>query len=153
MCLQVLLDWCVSEPVLQRHQGGYRAVMNTSALIRDVQLINCVLLCWRLWGRADTRVWHVGLQALAALVRGDHPHRGFNVQQMQNVQLVHKITMIFLVSPTTDTRRLLSIEYLLLMISYVWSLWLLLMFVTFYCLDYLLTFLLNWCINIKSKGC
>ena len=98
MCLQVLLDWCVSEPVLQRHLGGYRAITNTLALIRDVQLINCVLLSWRVWGRADTRVWHVGLQALVALVRGDHPHRGFNVQQMQNVQLVHKITMIFLVS-------------------------------------------------------
>ena len=97
-CFQVLLDWCVTEPVLQRNATTYSAVTNTSALIRDVQLIVSVLLAWRVWERADPRVWRVGLQALAALVRGDHPHRGFNEQQMQNALLVNRITMIFLVS-------------------------------------------------------
>ena len=109
----------MTEPVLQHHATTYSAVTNTSALIRDVQLVGCILLAWRVWERADSRVWHVGLQALAALVRGDHPHRGFNVQQMQNALLVNRITMIFLVGidcacvSNLDPVRLVNVSQML----------------------------------------
>ena len=57
-CFQVLLEYCLTSPVLQRSKPSDSCELNVSnrALIHDVYVISHVLLDWRVWENTKTEV-------------------------------------------------------------------------------------------------
>jgi len=95
----VLLDVCLSKPVLIYSQSGQRYQLDgsTDALIQDTQIIMDLLLAWKIWEKAEDGIWILVFEALELLIRPEHPHRSFNIQQLQNANLIEKMLMICLV--------------------------------------------------------
>ena len=60
----------------------------------NLNVLEQVLLCWRVWERASTMVWQMGLQSLDLLIRESHPSRAFNMRQLYNGDIVNKILTI-----------------------------------------------------------
>uniref|UniRef100_A0A8C2YH27 Lysosomal trafficking regulator n=1 Tax=Coturnix japonica TaxID=93934 RepID=A0A8C2YH27_COTJA len=89
-CLNTLLEGCCSGEILYINENG-QFVLDTdsTAVIQDVQLLEKLLLDWKIWSKAKQGVWETLLAALEILIRANHHQQMFNVKQLLKAQVVH----------------------------------------------------------------
>ncbi|XP_032864787.2 lysosomal-trafficking regulator [Tyto alba] len=88
--LKTLLEGCCSDEILYINQNG-QFVLDTdsAAVIQDVQLLEKLLLDWKIWSKAKQGVWESLLAALEILIRANHHQQMFNIKQLLKAQVVH----------------------------------------------------------------
>uniref|UniRef100_A0A803Y313 Lysosomal trafficking regulator n=1 Tax=Meleagris gallopavo TaxID=9103 RepID=A0A803Y313_MELGA len=88
--LKTLLEGCCSGEILYINENG-QFVLDTdsTAVIQDVQLLEKLLLDWKIWSKAKQGVWETLLAALEILIRANHHQQMFNVKQLLKAQVVH----------------------------------------------------------------
>ncbi|NXC46503.1 LYST regulator, partial [Penelope pileata] len=92
--LKTLLEGCCSGEVLYINENG-QFVLDTdsTAVIQDVQLLEKLLLDWKIWSKAKVisilGVWETLLAALEILIRANHHQQMFNIKQLLKAQVVH----------------------------------------------------------------
>ncbi|XP_031447992.1 lysosomal-trafficking regulator [Phasianus colchicus] len=88
--LKTLLEGCCSAEILYINENG-QFVLDTdsTAVIQDVQLLEKLLLDWKIWSKAKQGVWETLLAALEILIRANHHQQMFNVKQLLKAQVVH----------------------------------------------------------------
>ncbi|XP_036893214.1 lysosomal-trafficking regulator isoform X1 [Sturnira hondurensis] len=88
--LQTLLEGCCGEDILHVSENGeFKLDVDSKAIIQDVQLLEELLLDWKIWNKAEPGVWATLLAALEVLIRADHPQQMFNVKQLLKARVVH----------------------------------------------------------------
>ncbi|XP_065586174.1 lysosomal-trafficking regulator [Cyrtonyx montezumae] len=94
--LKTLLEGCCSGEILYVNENG-QFVLDTdsTAVIQDVQLLEKLLLDWKIWSKAKQGVWETLLAALEILIRADHHQQMFNVKQLLKAQVVQHFLLTF----------------------------------------------------------
>ena len=69
--------------------------LKSEAVVRDASVIEHVIMNWNVWEGSHKDIMELLFQALASLVRDDHPYQTFNIKQFQVVNLVSKIFKIY----------------------------------------------------------
>ena len=86
MCDGVLL----SEP--NEVQGGFLEIIpNSSAIVKNVLILQTLILDWKIWSDAPLMVQELLWKALQSLVRSDHRWVSFNIQQFKRARVVDKL--------------------------------------------------------------
>ncbi|KAM6355196.1 lysosomal-trafficking regulator [Podargus strigoides] len=88
--LKTLLEGCCSNEILYINENG-QFVLDTdsTAVIQDIQLLEKLLLDWKIWSKAKQGVWETLLAALEILIRANHHQKMFNIKQLLKAQVVH----------------------------------------------------------------
>ncbi|KAG8444521.1 hypothetical protein GDO86_009617 [Hymenochirus boettgeri] len=88
--LKTLLEGCTGEEMLNISEAGQINLnVHSSAVIQDVQLLEHILLDWKIWAKAEIGVWKNLLTALEILIRDNHPQQMFNIEQLLKARVVH----------------------------------------------------------------
>ncbi|NXK24793.1 LYST regulator, partial [Arenaria interpres] len=88
--LKTLLEGCCSDEILYINENGQFVLdADSTAVIQDVQLLEKLLLDWKIWSKAKEGVWETLLAALEILIRGNHHQQMFNIKQLLKAQVVH----------------------------------------------------------------
>ncbi|XP_051470632.1 lysosomal-trafficking regulator isoform X2 [Apus apus] len=88
--LKTLLDGCCSDEILYINENGqFMLDTDSTAVIQDVQLLEKLLLDWKIWSKAKQGVWETLLAALEILIRANHHEQMFNIKQLLKAQVVH----------------------------------------------------------------
>ncbi|XP_035176417.1 lysosomal-trafficking regulator [Oxyura jamaicensis] len=88
--LKTLLEGCCSGEILYTNENGqFMLVADSTAVIQDVQLLEKLLLDWKIWSKAKQGVWETLLAALEILIRANHHQQMFNIKQLLKAQVVH----------------------------------------------------------------
>ncbi|KAM9196354.1 LOW QUALITY PROTEIN: lysosomal-trafficking regulator [Mergus octosetaceus] len=88
--LKTLLEGCCSGEVLYINENGqFMLDVDSTAVIQDVQLLEKLLLDWKIWSKAKQGVWETLLAALEILIRANHHQQMFNIKQLLKAQVVH----------------------------------------------------------------
>ena len=64
-------------------------------MLCDTQIVMKVLLSWRVWESAADSVWLLALNALNSLVRPDHLHQQYNINQLCDAGVIVKMLDIW----------------------------------------------------------
>ncbi|KAJ3609859.1 hypothetical protein NHX12_021953 [Muraenolepis orangiensis] len=108
--LKTLLDGCCSESILTLGEDGqFRLDTESSAVVRDIQLLSDILLDWKIWAKAEAGVWETLLAALEVLIRVHHPQQVFNIRQFLKAQVVHRFLLTCQVLQENRDEHLTSI--------------------------------------------
>ncbi|XP_041350649.1 lysosomal-trafficking regulator-like isoform X2 [Gigantopelta aegis] len=96
--LKALLNSCTSESVFRPDASATKPVLRlgTEAVVRDISIVEHLLLSWRLWDEAEEDVVELLFLVLKVLVREDHPYRSVNVKQYKAGNILMKIFSIYL---------------------------------------------------------
>uniref|UniRef100_A0A8B9C5A1 Lysosomal trafficking regulator n=1 Tax=Anser brachyrhynchus TaxID=132585 RepID=A0A8B9C5A1_9AVES len=87
---KTLLEGCCSGEILYINENGqFMLDTDSTAVIQDVQLLEKLLLDWKIWSKAKQGVWETLLAALEILIRANHHHQMFNIKQLLKAQVVH----------------------------------------------------------------
>uniref|UniRef100_A0A8B9VJT6 Lysosomal trafficking regulator n=2 Tax=Anas zonorhyncha TaxID=75864 RepID=A0A8B9VJT6_9AVES len=88
--LKTLLEGCCSGEILYINENGqFMLDTDSTAVIQDVQLLEKLLLDWKIWSKAKQGVWETLLTALEILIRANHHQQMFNIKQLLKAQVVH----------------------------------------------------------------
>ncbi|KAI1240799.1 hypothetical protein IHE44_0009242 [Lamprotornis superbus] len=88
--LKTLLEGCCSDEILYINENGqFHLDPDSTAVIQDVQLLEKLLLDWKIWSKAKQGVWETLLAALEILIRANHHQQMFNIKQLLKAQVVH----------------------------------------------------------------
>ncbi|XP_069463086.1 lysosomal-trafficking regulator [Ambystoma mexicanum] len=88
--LKTLLTGCCDEHILRiTDSGQFILQIGTTAVIRDIKLLEEILFEWKIWSKAQKGVWETLLASLEILIRNDHPQQMFNVKQLLRARIVH----------------------------------------------------------------
>ncbi|NWX87962.1 LYST regulator, partial [Nothoprocta pentlandii] len=88
--LKTLLEGCCSDEILYISENGqFMLDTDSTAVIQDVQLLEKLLLDWKIWSKAKEGVWETLLAALEILIRANHHQQMFNIKQLLKAQVVH----------------------------------------------------------------
>ncbi|XP_038616670.1 lysosomal-trafficking regulator isoform X2 [Tachyglossus aculeatus] len=88
--LKTLLEGCCGEEILHVNEDGqFQLDANSSAVIRDVKLLEELLFDWKIWSKAEQGVWETLLAALEVLIRDSHHQQMFNIKQLLKARVVH----------------------------------------------------------------
>ncbi|XP_040407052.1 lysosomal-trafficking regulator [Cygnus olor] len=88
--LKTLLEGCCSGEILYINENGqFMLDTGSTAVIQDVQLLEKLLLDWKIWSKAKQGVWETLLAALEILIRANHHQQMFNIKQLLKAQVVH----------------------------------------------------------------
>ncbi|XP_075352061.1 lysosomal-trafficking regulator isoform X4 [Mycteria americana] len=88
--LKTLLEGCCSDEILYINENGqFMLDTDSTAVIQDVQLLEKLLLDWKIWSKAKQGVWETLLTALEILIRANHHQQMFNIKQLLKAQVVH----------------------------------------------------------------
>ncbi|NXG68610.1 LYST regulator, partial [Baryphthengus martii] len=88
--LKILLEGCCSDEILYINENGqFTLDTDSTAVIKDVQLLEKLLLDWKIWSKAKQGVWETLLAALEILIRANHHQQMFNIKQLLKAQVVH----------------------------------------------------------------
>ncbi|NXI45336.1 LYST regulator, partial [Galbula dea] len=88
--LKTLLDGCCSDEILYVNENGqFMLDTDSTAVIQDIQLLEKLLLDWKIWSKAKQGVWETLLAALEILIRANHHQQMFNIKQLLKAQVVH----------------------------------------------------------------
>ena len=88
MCDGVLL----SEP--NEAQGKFlQVVPNSSAIVKNVLVLQTLILDWKIWNDAPIMVQELLWHALQSLVRSDHRWVSLNILQFKRARVVDKILL------------------------------------------------------------
>uniref|UniRef100_A0A8C0C537 Lysosomal trafficking regulator n=1 Tax=Buteo japonicus TaxID=224669 RepID=A0A8C0C537_9AVES len=87
---KTLLEGCCSDEILYINENGqFLLDTDSAAVIQDVQLLEKLLLDWKIWSKAKQGVWETLLAALEILIRANHHQQMFNIKQLLKAQVVH----------------------------------------------------------------
>uniref|UniRef100_A0A8C3CJG0 Lysosomal trafficking regulator n=1 Tax=Cairina moschata TaxID=8855 RepID=A0A8C3CJG0_CAIMO len=87
---KTLLEGCCSGEILYINENGqFMLDTDSTAVIQDVQLLEKLLLDWKIWSKAKQGVWETLLAALEILIRANHHQQMFNIKQLLKAQVVH----------------------------------------------------------------
>ena len=112
----VLINLSCSAPVTLTSGGkNFASVLHSDALVVDPDLLSFTVQCWKLWQRlpdrspsSDGDTLDLLLRTLQHLLRDNHPHRQFNVRQMERAKilplLLHMATVSFIVNILLNNR-------------------------------------------------
>uniref|UniRef100_A0A672U8V4 Lysosomal trafficking regulator n=1 Tax=Strigops habroptila TaxID=2489341 RepID=A0A672U8V4_STRHB len=90
MIHRTLLEGCCSDEILYINENGqFMLDTDSTAVIQDVQLLEKLLLDWKIWSKAKQGVWETLLAALEILIRANHHQQMFNIKQLLKAQVVH----------------------------------------------------------------
>uniref|UniRef100_A0A8C6NGL9 Uncharacterized protein n=1 Tax=Melopsittacus undulatus TaxID=13146 RepID=A0A8C6NGL9_MELUD len=88
--LKTLLEGCCSDEILYINENGqFMLDTDSTAVIQDVQILEKLLLDWKIWSKAKQGVWETLLAALEILIRANHHQQMFNIKQLLKAQVVH----------------------------------------------------------------
>ncbi|NWX51324.1 LYST regulator, partial [Steatornis caripensis] len=88
--LKTLLEGCCSDEILYINENGqFMLDTDSTAVIQDVQLLEKLLLDWKIWSKAKQGVWETLLAALEILIGANHHQQMFNIKQLLKAQVVH----------------------------------------------------------------
>ncbi|XP_032039387.1 lysosomal-trafficking regulator [Aythya fuligula] len=88
--LKTLLEGCCSGEILYINENGqFMLDTDSTAVIQDVELLEKLLLDWKIWSKAKQGVWETLLAALEILIRANHHQQMFNIKQLLKAQVVH----------------------------------------------------------------
>ncbi|NWH59347.1 LYST regulator, partial [Geococcyx californianus] len=88
--LKTLLEGCCSDEILYINENGqFMLDTDSTVVIQDVQLLEKLLLDWKIWSKAKQGVWETLLAALEILIRANHHQQMFNIKQLLKAQVVH----------------------------------------------------------------
>ncbi|KAJ7426520.1 Lysosomal-trafficking regulator [Willisornis vidua] len=94
--LKTLLEGCCSDEILYINENGqYQLDTDSTAVIQDVQLLEKLLLDWKIWSKAKQGVWETLLAALEILIRANHHQQMFNIKQLLKAQVVHHFLLTY----------------------------------------------------------
>ncbi|KAL5007985.1 hypothetical protein ScPMuIL_013566 [Solemya velum] len=95
--LKALFDASTTESLFRFDLETGKLILrrNTEAVVRDVTIIENVVLNWRMWGNSDIHAVVLLFLALEALVSERHPLQDFNIKQFHSVNLTNKIFLIY----------------------------------------------------------
>ncbi|XP_067321110.1 lysosomal-trafficking regulator [Anolis sagrei] len=87
--LQTLLAGCCSEKMIHMDENGQFILdVETKAVIQDVQLLEELLLDWKIWSKSQQGVWEMLLSSLEVLIRDTHWQQMFNIKQLLKARVV-----------------------------------------------------------------
>uniref|UniRef100_A0A8B9GD19 Lysosomal trafficking regulator n=1 Tax=Amazona collaria TaxID=241587 RepID=A0A8B9GD19_9PSIT len=90
MIHRTLLEGCCSDEILYVNENGqFMLDTDSTAVIQDVQILEKLLLDWKIWSKAKKGVWETLLAALEILIRANHHQQMFNIKQLLKAQVVH----------------------------------------------------------------
>ncbi|KAK7504327.1 hypothetical protein BaRGS_00004631, partial [Batillaria attramentaria] len=94
----VLFDAATTESVFKPDNANNRLALrkSTESIVRNVAVISQLLLCWQIWQQGDEQLMELILAALVLLVAKEHPHRAFNIKQMQAGGIVRVLFHVYL---------------------------------------------------------
>ncbi|XP_062980418.1 lysosomal-trafficking regulator [Elgaria multicarinata webbii] len=88
--LQTLLEGCCSEKMIHLNENGQFILdAESRAVIQDVQLLEELLLDWKIWSKSQQGVWETLLSALEVLIQDNHWQQMFNIKQLLKARVVH----------------------------------------------------------------
>ncbi|KAM4694759.1 lysosomal-trafficking regulator [Discoglossus pictus] len=88
--LKTLLEGCTGDQMLKQSENGqFNLDVDSTSVIQDVQLLEHLLLDWKIWSKAEAGVWETLLAALEVLIRDNHPQQMFNIKQLLKARVVH----------------------------------------------------------------
>ena len=80
----------IGEP--DEKEGGFMQIVpNSSAIVKNVLILQTVFLDWKIWSNAPLMVQELMWQALQSLVRSDHRWAALNILQFKRARVVDKI--------------------------------------------------------------
>ncbi|XP_043931740.1 lysosomal-trafficking regulator [Protopterus annectens] len=92
--LKTLLDGCCSDSVFNISEDGqFQLKIDSQAVIQDLDLLEELLLDWKIWGHALPGVWETLLSALEILIRVGHPQQMFNTKQLLKAKVLHRFLL------------------------------------------------------------
>ncbi|XP_048259527.1 lysosomal-trafficking regulator-like isoform X2 [Haliotis rufescens] len=96
--LKALLDSCTSESLFRPDASACIPILRlgTEAVVRDISILQQLLLSWRVWEKAEEGVLELLFQSLQTLIRPDHQHRDVNIKQFRAGGIMNKIFYIYL---------------------------------------------------------
>ncbi|XP_053374768.1 lysosomal-trafficking regulator-like isoform X2 [Mercenaria mercenaria] len=97
LTLKVIMDAATTESLYRFSPGSSDMMLKhkTDAVIRDVTIIEHLVLHWLNWERCDQSVTEMLFAGLACLVQEEHPHQNFNIKQYQAINIVNKIFKVY----------------------------------------------------------
>ncbi|XP_018413216.1 PREDICTED: lysosomal-trafficking regulator [Nanorana parkeri] len=88
--LKTLLYGCTGDWLLNINENGqFNLKFDSTAVIKDIQLLEHLLLDWKIWSKAEAGVWETLLTSLQILIRDNHPLKVFNIKQFLKARVVH----------------------------------------------------------------
>ncbi|KAM5163021.1 lysosomal-trafficking regulator [Mantella aurantiaca] len=88
--LKILLYGCTGDWLVgQNENGQFNLKFDSTAVIKDIQLLEHLLLDWKIWSKAEDGVWEMLLTSLQILIRDNHPLKVFNIKQFLKARVVH----------------------------------------------------------------
>ncbi|XP_072265185.1 lysosomal-trafficking regulator isoform X2 [Pyxicephalus adspersus] len=88
--LKILLYGCTGVWLLNINKNGqFNLNFDSTAVIKDIQLLEHLLLDWKIWSKAEAGVWETLLTSLQILIRDNHPFKVFNIKQFLRARVVH----------------------------------------------------------------
>ncbi|KAM9317348.1 lysosomal-trafficking regulator [Gastrophryne carolinensis] len=88
--LKTLLHGCTGDWLLYLNENGQCNLnVDSTAVIKDIRLLEHLLLDWKIWSKAEAGVWESLLSALEVLIRDSHPYKIFNITQLLKASVVH----------------------------------------------------------------
>ena len=102
----VLLNLCCSNPLVSFPSGGtlYKISTQSDSVIVDSKLLVFALQCWKHWQRqpdytdAQGTTLSLVLRIFQNLLKDNHPHRDFNVHQMEAAKVLDHLLYLGKVS-------------------------------------------------------
>ena len=91
------MDAATTESLFKYPTGSEKMSVRqkSEAVVRDASVIEHLIMNWNVWEGSDSDIMELLFQALASLVREDHPYQTFNIKQFQVVNLVSKVFKIY----------------------------------------------------------
>ncbi|XP_068087878.1 lysosomal-trafficking regulator isoform X2 [Hyperolius riggenbachi] len=88
--LKALLKGCTGDYLLLIDENEQHVLnFDSAAVIKDVRLLEHLLLDWKIWSKAEAGVWETLLTSLEILIRDNHPHKVFNIKQLLKASVVN----------------------------------------------------------------
>ena len=88
--IKVLINSSVTAPLLRwsSHTSRYDIIVDNSSLICDERIIAEMILSWRCWEETSHEVFLLALKALNSLVKSDHCHATYNIEQLRRTDVI-----------------------------------------------------------------
>ena len=94
-------------------QGGFLQIApNSTAIVKNVLVLQTLILDWKIWSDAPLMVQELLWQALHSLVRSDHRWVSFNILQFKRARVVDKL--LFALQVTSLFRQLQTLLRILM---------------------------------------
>ncbi|KAM4828613.1 lysosomal-trafficking regulator isoform 2-T2 [Thomomys bottae] len=108
--LKTLLEGCCGEVIIYINENGeFKLDIDSMAIIQDVQLLEQLLLDWKIWSKAEQGAWGTLLAALEVLIRAEHPQQRFNIKQLLRARVVHHFLLTCQVLQEHKEGQLMSV--------------------------------------------